>query len=100
MAQDRCDIKYAVAELSRIIAPPREIDRDAVKRLAQHLEKKPIVIQRVEVQEMQKKLEVLTDTDYAGCRDTRKSTSGGVLKAGMHTIKTWSSTQHCRSVVG
>ena len=39
------------------------------------------------------KLVVWTDTDYAGCRETRKSTSGGVIQIGSHTIRGWSNTQ-------
>ena len=35
-----------------------------------------------------------TDTDFAGCSRTRKSTSGGVIMFGQHLIKTWSSTQN------
>ena len=34
-----------------------------------------------------------TDTDYAGCKVSRKSTSGGVVIWGNHVIKSWSSTQ-------
>ena len=33
------------------------------------------------------------DTDYAGCKKTRKSTSGGVVMWGDHIIKSWSTTQ-------
>ena len=36
---------------------------------------------------------VYVDTDYAGCRVTRKSTTGGVVKLGNHVIKVWSNTQ-------
>ncbi len=38
-------------------------------------------------------LTVTTDTDFAGCGKTRKSTSGGVLMLGSHLLKSWSSTQ-------
>ena len=38
-------------------------------------------------------LEVWTDTDYAGCKRSRKSTSGGVVMWGTHLIKSWSTTQ-------
>ena len=34
-----------------------------------------------------------TDSDWAGDRQSRKSTSGGVIKLGKHCIKTWGSTQ-------
>ena len=44
-------------------------------------------------QERPKELVVWTDTDYAGCKRTRKSTSGGVVMWGKHLIKSWSSTQ-------
>ena len=36
---------------------------------------------------------VYSDTDWAGCVRTRKSTSGGCIIVGSHLIKTWSSTQ-------
>ena len=44
-------------------------------------------------QDHPKELVVWTDTDYAGCKRTRKSTSGGVVMWGKHLIKSWSSTQ-------
>ena len=36
---------------------------------------------------------VHTDTDFAGCRDTRESTSGGSVNLGRHMINHWASTQ-------
>ena len=36
---------------------------------------------------------VTVDTDHAGCLDTRKSTSGGIVMLGTHCIKTWSTNQ-------
>ena len=44
-------------------------------------------------QETVKILVVWVDTDYAGCKKTRKSTSGGVAMLGTHLIKGWSVTQ-------
>jgi hypothetical protein len=38
-------------------------------------------------------IDVYSDTDWAGCTRTRKSTSGGCMMIGSHIIKTWSSTQ-------
>ena len=37
---------------------------------------------------------VQSDANWAGCRDTRKSTSGGCILLGQHLINTWSKTQH------
>ena len=38
-------------------------------------------------------VDVWTDTDYAGCRETRKSTSGGIIMLGSHVVRNCSSTQ-------
>ena len=38
-------------------------------------------------------MNIFTDSDWAGCRRSRKSTSGGAIKVGQHTIKTWAKTQ-------
>ena len=34
-----------------------------------------------------------SDVDWAGCKNTRKSTTGGVIKIGSHCVKGWSKTQ-------
>ena len=34
-----------------------------------------------------------TDSDWAGCRKTARSTSGGAILRRRHTLKTWSATQ-------
>ena len=39
------------------------------------------------------RVDTYSDTDWAGCPKTRKSTSGGCLLLGRHLIKSWSSTQ-------
>ena len=46
-------------------------------------------------QQTMKELEGYSDSDWAGCRVTGKSTSGGVLMKGAHFIKSWSRTQQC-----
>ena len=38
-------------------------------------------------------IEVYVDSDWAGCKRTARSTSGGAVLWGRHMIKTWSSTQ-------
>ena len=38
-------------------------------------------------------LDVLTDSDWAGGRTSRKSTSGGAIMIGQHCLKTWFKTQ-------
>ena len=44
----------------------------------------------------QKEAEMITtysDSDWAGCGTTRRSTSGGLLKIGRHPIKSWAEQQ-------
>ena len=48
---------------------------------------------KYEYQDLPEYVTVWTDTDYAGCRRTRKSTSGGLVTLGDHVLKTWSQTQ-------
>ena len=38
-------------------------------------------------------MRVYVDTDFAGCKNTRRSTSGGCAIRGTHLLKHWSSTQ-------
>ena len=35
----------------------------------------------------------MTDTDFAGSKASRKSTSGGLVQLGTHAVKSWSSTE-------
>ena len=44
-------------------------------------------------QEKQDDLTVYTDSDWAGCKITARSTTGGVIALGQHIVKTWSRTQ-------
>ena len=44
-------------------------------------------------QHSNKFVNVCVDTDFAGCLETRKSTSGGVIMMNQHVVKTWSVTQ-------
>ena len=38
-------------------------------------------------------IEVYSDTDFAGCKESRRSTSGGAITIGGHCVKHWSKTQ-------
>ena len=39
-------------------------------------------------------MKAYTDADWAGCRETRRSTIGGCAMLGRHTLKGWSKTQN------
>jgi hypothetical protein len=93
LSQDRSDIQYAVKELCRSMSKPTVEDWAKLKHLAKYLKDKTRYRTVYRYQGPVNKVTVYTDTDYAGCHKTRKSTSGGVLQIGKHVIKTWSTTQ-------
>ena len=93
LSQDRTDIKYAVKELSRHMARPRRRDWRKMIRFGKYLLGNGRYVCKYDYQDEIKKIDVWIDTDYAGCRETRKSTSGGVIQLGKHTIRAWSNTQ-------
>ena len=93
LALDRPDIQYAVKEVCRGMAKPRKRDWRKLKRLARHLVSHPRTVLRYDWQEGQAGLDGFTDSDWAGCARTAKSTSGGVILVGSHCLKSWSATQ-------
>ena len=94
LTQDRSDIQYATKELCRKMSSPNSEDWNKLKRLARYLVDKLRSRMLYAYQSKPDSLDVYTDTDFAGCARTRKSTSGGVIMYGCHMIKTWSSTQN------
>ena len=64
----------------------------ALKRLCRYLAGAPRLVYRYRKQKVES-LDIYTDTDWAGCARTRKSTSGGCVMLGGHTLKHWSTTQ-------
>eukprot|EP00973_Karenia_brevis_P086799 12036707-Karenia_brevis.AAC.1 len=65
------------------------------KRMARYLKGAPRAIMKYDWQTEGEDLEGYSDSDWAGCRVTGKSTSGGVIMIGDHYIKGWSRTQNC-----
>ena len=90
---DRPDLSLAAKELARRMAKPTKGDWSKLKRLGRYLVSKPRVQQVYQWQGTQKILKSYTDADWAGCRETRKSTIGGCVTFGTHTLKSWSRTQ-------
>ena len=75
------------------MSKPTTADWESLKRLGRYLIDKTRSIVGFPYQGEPDALEVYVDTDHAGCLETRKSTSGGVVMHGCHGIKTWSATQ-------
>ena len=75
------------------MSKPAGRDWNRLKILARYLVGRERMRQKFQYQKRGKRITVYTDTDFAGCRDTRKSTTGGVAALGQHVIKHWSKTQ-------
>ena len=93
LSPDRPDIAYAVKELARAMANPTLGDMIRLKRLGRYLKGKPRLQQWYNWQPNQRTLITYSDADWAGCKKTRKSTTGGCMMIGAHSIKSWSRTQ-------
>ena len=92
LSADRIDVMFAAKEVCRAMSKPTDTSWKALKRLARFLNGRPRMVYDYPFQQADK-IDVYTDTDWAGCARTRKSTSGGCIMLGKHTIKHWSSTQ-------
>lgn len=74
---DKPDIAYVVKELARKMSEPTEGDWQRLKRLGRYLKGKPRLQHVYKWQEKQLVLKVFSDADWAGCKESRKSTTGG-----------------------
>ena len=86
VALDRPDLSFASRVASSKMSDPQEGDDQIIKRIIRYLKGKPRVAIRYQFQEGTEKIVVYTDSDWAGDVKTRKSTSGGVVCRGSHTI--------------
>ena len=92
LSADRPECQFAAKEICRWMSSPTQLGATALKRVGRFLEGKRRLVIKYPWQQVNA-LDVYTDTDWAGCVRTRKSTSGGGLVLGSHLIKSWSSTQ-------
>ena len=74
------------------MSTPTNLGQDALKRLCRFLLGRKRLVFKYPWQSAGT-LDCYSDTDWAGCTKTRKSTSGGCLMLGAHLLKSWSSTQ-------
>ena len=84
---------YCAKELTRHMATPTTADWEKMVRLGRYLKNRPRVQLWCKFQETPCQLETFSDTDWAGCRRTRRGTTGGYTVAGSHLIKMWCKTQ-------
>ena len=95
LAQDRADINFSSKELCREFAQPKHSSYDKLKRVGRFLVGKPRLLYDYHFSKSgpSDTNEVYSDTDFAGCKEPRRSTSWGVVTVGGHCIKHRSKTQ-------
>ena len=92
LSGDRPDIQYAVKEICRRMAKPVRGDWEKLIRLGRYLKGAPRCVQCYEWQSENAPLAGSSDSDWARCRATGRSTSGGLIQLGARLLKTWSRT--------
>ena len=74
---------------------PRWSDWDLLKHEVRYLAGRPRAIQWFRWKsECSGKVVCKSDSDWAGCRDTRKSAHGGCIMLNGHLLKSWSKNQN------
>jgi hypothetical protein len=92
LSADRPEIQFAAKETCRWMASPTALSLNALKRLGRFVVGHKRLVFHYPWQ-VASRIDTYSDTDWAGCVRTRKSTSGGCTLLGRHLIKSWSSTQ-------
>ena len=93
LGPDRPEMLYAGKEVCREMSDPSVAGLTKLTRIAKFLAGRPRVVWEFPNQEPQEAIDVYVDANWAGCRRTRKSTSGGCAMLGRHCLKAWSKTQ-------
>ena len=93
LGPDRTDCNYAIKECCREMSTPTTGSLRRLKRMGRYLKKYPRLVWLFDFQGPVTVIDLYTDADWAGCRRSRKSTSGGVAMLGGHCIKSWAKTQ-------
>ena len=90
---DRPEMQFAIKEAARLMSSPRRCDWRILRKLGRYLIRRPRIALVFNWQGRPCQLDGFSDSDWAGCGHSRKSTSGGVIMLGAHAIKSWSRQQ-------
>ena len=93
LSQDRPSIQFAASQVMEGMSKPLRIHMLRLKRLVRYIAKYPEEIYMYEYQPMPDRLEVMCDSDWAACRETRRSMSSLAVRFGSHLLETSCSKQ-------
>ena len=98
LGMDRPDIQYGVKELCASMSRPTQRSWRQLKQLGRYLVGKADMTWEYKAGARTDMIDVYVDSDWAGDRQQRKSTSGGLVIVGGIAVKSWSRTQRGRSL--
>ena len=90
---DRPDIMFSTKEACREMSCPVSSSWNRVHRIACYLKHRPRLVWKYNWQFQPDTQDVYGDANWAQCKRSRKSTSGGTAMLGSHCLKAWSKTQ-------
>ena len=93
LSADRGDLMYAAKECARLMATTTHQAWENMLRVGRYLKGRPRVKVWYKYQDEAQELITRSDTDWAGGRRTRRSTTGGYTSYGSHLLKSWCKTQ-------
>ena len=93
LASDRPEVQFAAKECARGMAKPTRAHQEALKRAVRFVHGNRRVVWRYERQPRRSFIDAFSDSDWAGCPVTRRSTSATALRHGRRLISTSSTTQ-------
>eukprot|EP00971_Amphidinium_carterae_P191937 3808464-Amphidinium_carterae.1 len=95
VAGDRFDLRYSVKELMRSASSPTQGSKAKLKRVLRYVKGAPRVVYDYHFADaaINKDIIIDVDSDHAGCRSTRKSTTGLLARRTGHIIHELSATQ-------
>lgn len=93
LGHDRAGILFASKQVCREMSRPTSGSMSRVEGISTDLKAFPRLVWNIRDQQALSNIDTYTDANFAGCRRTRQSTSGGVIMYGAHCPKVWSRTQ-------
>ena len=95
MSMDRPDLQYSASVLGRYMSRPTANAWARLKRVGRYILRHPALTYEFKRAKMHDVGEAVawSDSDWAGCRVTRRSMSGGLITLGDSVIKSWANRQ-------
>ena len=91
--QERCEVQFAVKDLARRMQQPNTKNMQALIHLVRFLKGSPRCLIVYNRQVEQPTVDVFSDSDWAGCAKTRRSTSSSFVMLGRHLFASSATTQ-------